>query len=104
MRTNGVYFFPFFSFAAKLRKSVAIFHKYYKLLVKFNGISIHTDFIRSSMPIHHLSIEKAITYLKSELKGFEDSWSSFSSDCLGHGIICNRLLISWLERKRSNEL
>jgi hypothetical protein len=22
----------------------------------------------------------------------------------GHGIICNRLLISWLERKRSNEL
>lgn len=52
----------------------------------------------------HGTIEKAITYLKSELKGFEDSWSSFSSDCLGHGIICNRLLISWLERKRSNEL
>ena len=52
----------------------------------------------------HGTIEKAITYLKSELKGFEDSWSSSSSDCLGHGIICNRLLISWLERKRSNEL
>ena len=52
----------------------------------------------------HGTIEKAITYLKSELKGYEDSWGSFSSDCLGHGITCNRLLISWLERKRSNVL
>jgi hypothetical protein len=52
----------------------------------------------------HGTIEKAIDYLKSELKSFEDSWSSFSSDCLGHGITCNRLLISWLERKRSNVL
>jgi hypothetical protein len=31
----------------------------------------------------HGTIEKAIDYLKSELKSFEDSWSSFSSDCLG---------------------
>lgn len=52
----------------------------------------------------HGTVEKAITYLKSELRGFEDSWSDFSSDCLGHGITCNRLLISWLERKRSNVL
>jgi len=46
----------------------------------------------------HGSIDKAIKYLKSELSGFEDSWSKYSSDCLGHGITCNRLLISWLER------
>ena len=52
----------------------------------------------------HGTIEKAIDYLKSELNEFENSWSSFSSDCLGHGITCNRLLISWLERKRSNVL
>lgn len=52
----------------------------------------------------HGTIDKAIIYLKSELKGFEDSWSLYSSDCLGHGITCNRLLISWLERKRSNVL
>lgn len=50
----------------------------------------------------HGTIEKAITYLRLELNGFEDVWSSYSSDCLGHGITCNRLLISWLERKCSN--
>lgn len=49
----------------------------------------------------HCSTEKAITYLKAELAGFEDSWGSYSSDCLGHGITCNRLLISWLERSVS---
>lgn len=46
----------------------------------------------------HGSINEAIKYLKAELNGFEDSWSMYSSDCLGHGITCNRLLISWLER------
>lgn len=50
----------------------------------------------------HGTIEKAITYLKAELKEFEDSWGMWSSDCLGHGITCNRLLISWLERKLSH--
>ena len=50
----------------------------------------------------HGTIEKAIDYLKAELNDFENAWGSFSSDCLGHGITCNRLLISWLERKRSN--
>lgn len=48
----------------------------------------------------HGSIEKAIKYLQSELKGFENSWSLNSSDCLGHGITCNNLLISWLERMK----
>jgi len=52
----------------------------------------------------HGTIEKAILYLKSELNGFEDLWGMYSSDCLGHGITCNRLLISWLERKSSNVL
>lgn len=47
----------------------------------------------------HGTIEKALLYLKSELEEFEDSWGMYSSDCLGHGITCNRLLISWLERK-----
>ena len=46
----------------------------------------------------HGSVEEAIEHLKSELKDFEGFWSKYSSDCLGHGITCNRLLISWLER------
>lgn len=46
----------------------------------------------------HGSIENAINHLKNELNSFEDSWGTYSSDCLGHGITCNRLLISWLER------
>jgi hypothetical protein len=47
----------------------------------------------------HGSIKKAIKYLKAELGEFENIWSKYSSDCLGHGITCNNLIISWLERK-----
>ena len=46
----------------------------------------------------HGSIEKAINYLQSELNGFEDLWNAYSCDCLGHGITCNRLLVSWLRK------
>jgi hypothetical protein len=48
--------------------------------------------------VNHGSIEKAIRYLTAELKECEDLWSSYSSDCLGHAITCNRLLIDWLQR------
>lgn len=44
----------------------------------------------------HGSIDKAIIKLKQELHAFEEMWSEFSSDCLGHGITCNRLLIRYL--------
>ncbi len=47
----------------------------------------------------HGSIEKAITYLKAELVNFENMWSKYSSDCLGHGITCTKLKIVYLERK-----
>jgi len=47
----------------------------------------------------HGSIEKAIKFLKAELKEFESLWSEYSCDCLGHGITCTRLKISWLERQ-----
>ena len=50
----------------------------------------------------HGSIDKAITFLKAELAGWEDAWGMYSSECLGHGITCNRLLINWLERKKSH--
>ena len=46
----------------------------------------------------HGSIQKAIKYLKTELEEMEALWSIYSSDCLGHGITCTRLKISWLER------
>ena len=39
----------------------------------------------------HGGAEEAITYIKRELKEFEDMWAEYSSDCLGHGITCNRL-------------
>jgi hypothetical protein len=44
------------------------------------------------------SVEKAIQYLKNELEEMEALWDKYSSDCLGHGITCTRLKISWLER------
>ena len=46
----------------------------------------------------HGSVKKAIQHLKRELEEMEALWSRFSSDCLGHGITCTRLKISWLER------
>lgn len=45
----------------------------------------------------HGSVENAIIYLKTRLEEMEDFWSKYSCDCLGHGIICTRLKISWLE-------
>lgn len=47
------------------------------------------------------SAKTAIEALKSELNGMEDLWSDYSSDCLGHGITCTQLKISWLERMES---
>ena len=46
----------------------------------------------------HGSVHKAIQYLKIELEEMELLWSKYSSDCLGHGITCTRLKISWLEQ------
>lgn len=46
----------------------------------------------------HGSVQKAIEYLRAELEEMEGLWGRFSSDCLGHGITCARLKISWLER------
>jgi hypothetical protein len=46
----------------------------------------------------HGSVQKAIKHLKIEFEEMEALWSRFSSDCLGHGITCTRLKISWLER------
>lgn len=46
----------------------------------------------------HGSVQKALKHLKTELEEMEALWSRFSSDCLGHGITCTRLKISWIER------
>ena len=48
----------------------------------------------------HGSIEKAINYLKSELESFNSYFIDYSYECLGHGITCNKLLISWLEKQK----
>lgn len=44
------------------------------------------------------SVQKAIQHLKKELEEMEALWGKYSSECLGHGITCIRLKISWLER------
>lgn len=43
-------------------------------------------------------VEKILSTLKAELKSYEDSWSGYSSDCLGHAIIFSRLMIGFIER------
>jgi hypothetical protein len=42
-------------------------------------------------------IDAALIHLKSELEEFENDWNLNSSDCLGHGITCNRLMIFFIE-------
>jgi len=46
----------------------------------------------------HGSIQKAIQCLKNELEEMNALWSKYSCECLGHGITCTLLKISWLER------
>lgn len=43
------------------------------------------------------SIPKAIDFLKREHAGFQSIWGEYSSDCLGHGITCTRLMIEYLQ-------
>jgi hypothetical protein len=45
------------------------------------------------------SVEKAIQSLESELEEMESLWGMYSSECLGHGITCTSLKISWLKNK-----
>ena len=47
----------------------------------------------------HGSVKKAILFLKSELNELEALWGKYSSECLGHGIICTRLKINFLTEK-----
>lgn len=46
----------------------------------------------------HGSVQKAIEHLKIKLEEMEVIWGKYSCDCLGHGITCTQLKISWLER------
>lgn len=43
------------------------------------------------------SAHETMKQLKKELEEMESLWNKYSSDCLGHGITCTRLKISWLE-------
>ncbi len=47
----------------------------------------------------HGSVQKAIAYCESQLKECEDNWGSYSYDCVGHAITCNRLLIPRLQEE-----
>ena len=46
----------------------------------------------------HGSVDNAIRYLEATLESYEEMWSAYSSECLGHGITCTRLKIDWLKR------
>lgn len=59
---------------------------------------------RSNLLIEkHGSIDNCISVLEEQLNEFEDSWSLYSSECLGHGITCTRLLINWLNRMKDEK-
>ena len=44
------------------------------------------------------STKNAISYLKKELKEYEDIFSNYYYDCVGHAIICTELKIKYLEK------
>ena len=48
----------------------------------------------------HGTIENAIKYLKAELESFHSLTNEFSYDCVYHGITCNNLIISYLEKHK----
>lgn len=48
----------------------------------------------------HGTTENAIKYLKAELESFHSLTSEFSYDCVYHGITCNKLIISYLEKHK----
>lgn len=48
--------------------------------------------------IKYGSVDLAIKSLELELVEMESLWGAYSSDCLGHGISCTKLKISWLKR------
>lgn len=45
----------------------------------------------------HGTIQNVLKVVKKELDEFEDAWGMYSSDCLGHGITCNRLMLSYIK-------
>lgn len=45
----------------------------------------------------HGTIPETIKYLKAELNEFDELWSMYSGDGLGHAITHNRLMINYLE-------
>lgn len=47
--------------------------------------------------IKYGSVDLAIKSLELELDEMESLWSAYSSECLGHGITCTKLKISWLD-------
>lgn len=51
----------------------------------------------------YTSAELAIKFLQTQLEEWEEFWSKYSSDCLGHGIICTELLITYLERNKNEK-
>lgn len=49
------------------------------------------------------SIDKAIKVLEAENNSYNDMWSAYSCDCLGHGITCTKLMIGWLKKLKLKE-
>ena len=50
------------------------------------------------------SIDKSIKVLEAENNSYNDMWSSYSSDCLGHGIQCTYLMIGWLKKLKFKKI
>lgn len=49
------------------------------------------------------SVERAISILEKETEEFESLWGLYSSDCLGQGIACNKLMLLRLGEMVNNK-
>lgn len=43
------------------------------------------------------SIDKEKKFLKEKIEEYENLWGLYSCDCLGHAIICNNLMLRYIE-------
>lgn len=56
---------------------------------------------RTETLLQSKTIDEALEFSKAELAGFENMWSCYSSDCLGHAINFNREQILYLEELKA---
>jgi len=52
----------------------------------------------------HGSVKRAMNSIEKELGEYEDMWSEYSGDGLGHAIECLRLMVNYLDELSKEEV